>query len=68
MSKLPGLNGWAVLRRVRDGMWPVPIVLMSVDPYQRRAATQAQASGYLDKPFDLGDLIHTMERFTRRQG
>jgi DNA-binding response OmpR family regulator len=67
-ADLPHLDGWTVLRRVREGQYPVPVVLMSVGPHRRRATARAQAAGYLAKPFELDDLIHSVERFARRQG
>jgi|SRR5581483_4717161 len=66
--ELPRLDGWAVLRRMREAQRHVPVVLMSVGPHRRYAAAHAQAADYLAKPFDLDDLVHRVERFTARQG
>jgi CheY-like chemotaxis protein len=62
---MPGLNGWQVFERIRgDGRWDhVPVVMLTA--LAQRAdverAVELGVDGYLTKPFEPADLIHTIE-------
>ncbi|MGH7193989.1 MAG: response regulator transcription factor, partial [Candidatus Saccharimonadales bacterium] len=65
---LPGEDGEAVARQLRDVIGNVPILLMSAvdDPGQK--ARQVGAVGRIDKPFDLDDLEASVSRTLRVAG
>jgi CheY-like chemotaxis protein len=63
--RMPGLNGWDVARILRERGLAVPILVMTAAQDARRWAAQIGASGYLAKPFDLDDLLGTVERLLR---
>jgi CheY-like chemotaxis protein len=62
---MPGLNGWQVFERIReDARWAhIPVVMLTA--LAQRAdverAVELGVDGYLTKPFEPADLIHTIE-------
>ena len=60
---LPDVNGWDVLRRLRDGSGTsdVPVVLTSVSDLSQRWAHSA--SGVLQKPFMRADVQQATARY-----
>jgi CheY-like chemotaxis protein len=72
--RMPGMNGWEVLRRLKDPGDPgsptttrVPVIVISAqsDPETQRFATRLGAAAFLAKPIDLHDLSHTVRRVLR---
>ena len=67
---LPGKNGVAVCRTLREHGSAVPILMLTaldgVD--QRIAGLDAGADDYLTKPFDFGELLARLRALTRRRG
>jgi CheY-like chemotaxis protein len=72
--RMPGMNGWEVLRRLKDtsdhGHPPLtrpPVIVISAqsDPETQRFATRLGAAAFLAKPIDLNDLSHTVRRVLR---
>lgn len=72
--RMPGMNGWEVLRRLKDpgdpGSPPTtrpPVIVISAqsDPETQRFATRLGAAAFLAKPIDLHDLSHTVRRVLR---
>lgn len=62
--RLPGTDGWAFARACRELAPPTPpIVLLTAAVDARRRFPVAEASGYLDKPFDVEDLLAVVRRF-----
>ena len=73
--RMPGMNGWEVLRRLRDSRDPgspprtrPPVIVISAqsDPETQRFATRLGAAAFLAKPIDLHDLGHTVRRVLRQ--
>ena len=68
---MPGLNGWQVFERLReDPRWrSIPVVMLTA--LAQRAdverAVQLGVDGYLTKPFEPADLIHTIEETLQRR-
>jgi CheY-like chemotaxis protein len=50
----------------RDLRSTVPIVVLTADGNARQKADQVGAQAFLRKPFDLPELLDTVERFFRR--
>lgn len=65
---LPGRDGLAVCRAIREAGNHVPILMLTaldgVD--QRIAGLDAGADDYLTKPFDFGELLARLRALTRR--
>ena len=57
-------DGFDLLRAVRQGMSPVPVILMSSfgNEETSRRALAAGAFAYLAKPFELEQLLRVLER------
>ncbi len=70
---MPGLNGWQVFERLRqDGRWSrIPVVMLTALAQRSdvERAVQLGVEGYVTKPFEPADLIHTIEEtLSRRSG
>ena len=73
--RMPGMNGWEVLRRLKEAPQPgspptthPPVIVISAqsDPETQRFATRLGAAAFLAKPIDLHDLGHTVRRVLRQ--
>ena len=49
--------GSALVRKLRDAIGHVPVVVLSADPQSLHEARAAAVSDYLPKPFDVNDLL-----------
>jgi DNA-binding response OmpR family regulator len=49
--------GSALVRKLRDAIGNVPVVVLSADPQSLQEARAAQVSDYMPKPFDVNDLL-----------
>jgi CheY-like chemotaxis protein len=69
---MPGLNGWQVFEKIRNHpQWKEIPVLMLTALAQRSDVEKAVSlgvDGYLTKPFEPADLIHTIEETLERHG
>jgi len=62
---LPGMSGTKMLQTVREGGGKkMPIIAVSAHamPQHIEDGLQAGFDAYLTKPFDIGQLIHELER------
>ncbi len=60
---MPVMNGWELNGRLKEMGLAVPVVFMTAAFRARAEAEMHGAAGHLTKPFDLEDLVHTVERF-----
>ena len=74
--RMPGMNGWEVLRRLKDERLhpdmarptlPVIVISAQSDPETRKFAVRLGAAGFLAKPIDLRDLGRTVRNVLRRR-
>jgi two-component system response regulator AtoC len=67
--RLPGMTGIEVLKQVRDKQGEVPVILMTAygSPNIAIQASSLGAYGYITKPFELDDVLHTISRYFERQ-
>ena len=65
---LPGLDGFAVCRRLREsGFWSPIIMLTARDGVDDRVAgLDCGADDYLTKPFSFGELLARLRALARR--
>jgi two-component system LytT family response regulator/two-component system response regulator LytT len=65
--QMPGLDGFAVLKKLRDSRTPLPHVVFATafDQYAVRAF-EVNAVDYLLKPFDKARLAHTLQKVASR--
>jgi CheY-like chemotaxis protein len=61
--RMPRMDGWQFARsfRERHGL-DCPIVVVTAAEDARRRAAEVGASGFLEKPFDLDDVLREVER------
>lgn len=58
--------GAALVRRLRDRCGhATPVVVLSADPMSLAEAREAQVSDYLPKPFEIADLLHLVDTYSR---
>src|ERR1700752_808986 len=64
---LPGLNGFDVLRRIRDGS-RIPVLLLTArgEDVDRIVGLEIGADDYLPKPFNPRELVARMRAILRR--
>ena len=61
--QMPVLDGWQTQARLREVRPELPVVFMTAGNRARVEAEKHHAAGYLAKPFNLVDLLDTVERF-----
>lgn len=61
--QMPGIDGPAFARELRQELRHVPLVVLTAAPDARREADRCNAEAYLRKPFDAEELARTVERF-----
>src|SRR5437868_2370868 len=56
---LGGVNGQTIARAIRDNKKTqmIPIVMFSADPNNRKKISQELINDFLNKPFEISDLI-----------
>jgi CheY-like chemotaxis protein len=64
--RMPVLDGWAFAARLRERQVAYPIVVMTAAESARRWAEEIGATGYIAKPFDVDELLQTIERHRHR--
>jgi DNA-binding response OmpR family regulator len=64
--RLPIMNGWELARELRAREIHLSIVVMTAAQDAAAWAAEIGAAGHLAKPFDLHDLLATVERLRER--
>jgi CheY-like chemotaxis protein len=60
--RMPVLDGWGVARELGRRELAIPTVVMTAAQDARRWAQEIGADAYLAKPFEIQDLMATLER------
>jgi CheY-like chemotaxis protein len=60
--RMPVLDGWEFARQLKERGLHLPVVVMTAAQDARRWATEIGADAYIEKPFDLTDLLTTVAR------
>ena len=72
--RMPGMNGWEVLRRLKDvrqhpemarPTLPVIVISAQSDPETKRFAVRLGAAEFMAKPIDLKDLGRVVRKVLR---
>lgn len=61
--RMPTLDGWGFAAGMRQRGLRYPVVVVTAAENARAWAQEIGADGYLSKPFQLRDLLRTVERF-----
>ena len=68
---MPGLNGWQVFERLRGEprFGDIPVIMLTALAQRSdvERAVELGVDGYLTKPFEPADLIHTIEETLGRK-
>ena len=60
--RMPVLDGWGFARKLKQLGVQLPILVMTASQDARRWASEIGADDFLEKPFDLPDLLEAVER------
>ena len=62
--KLPDLNGWGILSllRLTEPLSRIPVIMVSVEPPDAALLNRLKPDDYIQKPFDMRDLLVRVER------
>ena len=66
--RMPVLDGWGFAERFRARALTYPIVVMTAAESAQRWAEEIGATGYIAKPFDVNELLQTIERHRAKDG
>jgi len=64
--RMPVVDGWAFAERFHERALTYPIVVMTAAESARRWAEEIGATGYIAKPFDVNELLETIERHRQK--
>jgi CheY-like chemotaxis protein len=64
--RMPVLDGWAFAERLHERALTYPIVVMTAAESARRWAEEIGATAYIAKPFDVNELLETIERHRQK--
>lgn len=62
--QMPGVDGPSFARELRMALRRVPLVILTGASDPRREADKCNAEAYLAKPFDAGELVDVVRRFS----
>ena len=65
-TNIPFLDGWGLVRELRERQDHFPTLLMTAASEPARMAEQIGAADYVGKPFDLGCLLQKVEQYRNR--
>lgn len=65
--RMPVLDGWGFARAMRERGWALPIVVMTAAQNARRWAEEIDAAAFVAKPFNLDDLLTTVEAISDKR-
>ncbi len=62
--RLPDCDGWFLAKLLEKREWAekVPLIIISVLEPDRRKVAEVKPYAYIQKPFDMGQLMQTVER------
>jgi CheY-like chemotaxis protein len=67
--RMPRLDGWGFARGLAErGIGDIPVVVMTAAHDARRWAEEIGADAYLEKPFDVHQLLDTVKRVLEERG
>jgi CheY-like chemotaxis protein len=64
--RMPVLDGWGFAEQCRERQHAYPIVVMTAAESAQRWAEEIGATGYIAKPFDVDELLQTIERHRQK--
>ncbi len=67
--RMPGMSGLEVLKQLREKQGELPVILMTAhgSPNVAIQASVLGAYGYINKPFELDEVLHQIRHYFERQ-
>jgi CheY-like chemotaxis protein len=64
---MPGINGWALLKKIKNRYPLLPVILYSGDPFamEHKPEDTPNPDHFLRKPFDIKELMRVINAFDR---
>jgi DNA-binding response OmpR family regulator len=61
--RLPDCDGWFIAKLIDklEGLEKVPVIVLSVLDPDRRKVAELKPYAYIQKPFDMGQLVQAVE-------
>ncbi len=68
--KLPDLNGWGILSllRLTEPLRHIPVIVVSVEPPDTALVERLRPDDYIQKPFDIRDVLIRVRKVTGSRG
>ncbi len=62
--RLPDFSGWGILSllRLTEPLHDIPVIMVSVEPPNTALIKQLSPDDYIQKPFDIRDLLQRVQR------
>ena len=66
--RLPDFNGWGILSllRLTEATKNIPVIVVSVEPPDAAMISQFHPDAYIQKPFDVRDLVDRVNRLIQK--
>lgn len=66
---LPDFNGWGILSllKLTDSLRDIPVIVISVDPPDAGLLRLFKPEDYIQKPFDIRDLMGRVKRLLEKK-
>jgi CheY-like chemotaxis protein len=67
---MPEMNGWQVIAKLQESppTRKIPVILLSARRDLAQSAADLGATAYIEKPFDLDDLLECVQRYVTLNG
>lgn len=67
--RMSGSDGSVICKHLknRDDTKDIPVIMISAVPELERIAREARADGFLEKPFDMHQLLETVTKYTAKK-
>ena len=68
--RMPKMSGEEMLRKMREGGWNIPVIILTAYPSVRSAieSLKLQAFDYIEKPFKMSRLLDTINSVIKEEG
>ncbi len=68
--RLPDFSGWAILSllRLTESLRHIPVIVVSVEPPDTALIEQFRPDDYIQKPFDIRDLLARVRKVIGSRG
>ena len=67
---MSGVDGSDICRQLKDNIQTrhIPVIIISANANIRELSYNCKADGYISKPFEIDELLSTVQQHTRKSG